>query len=69
MKFKELVARVRKIDKDAAEYLEGDRENDGIDWAVDDENDKLDNIMIWECTPQGHNYWSNIHDQMNKETI
>lgn len=56
-KYKELIERVRLIDPAAAEYLEGDARKQG-DFQP---RRNLGSLMIWDKTPQGHDYWSNIN--------
>jgi len=56
--FKDLVERVRRIDPAAAEYLDGyDIKNCECNFH---EDHSLDCVMMWDETPQGHGYWSDI---------
>jgi hypothetical protein len=53
-----LIERVRAIDPEAAEYLEGPcRDLDDFEPGWD-----LMAVMVWSDTPQGHEYWCNICD-------
>lgn len=56
----ELVARVRRIDPAAADYLMGD-EISGRSQSGD-----LDSVMFWETTPQGHYYWLGIQRKIRE---
>jgi len=56
----ELIERVRAIDQEAAEYLEGPcRELE--DFCLGGE---LWEIITWNDTPQGHYYWSDLCDKL-----
>jgi len=61
--FKQLVERMRSIDPAAADYLEGD-DIRHIKLGVS-ECGFLSGVMVWANTPQGHNYWSDIFDQLD----
>jgi hypothetical protein len=56
----QLIEEVALIDKAAAEYMQGPmREITGF--AASDD---LWDVIVWELTPQGHDYWYNIASQL-----
>ena len=55
----QLIDQVEKVDESAAEYLMNDAPNLNS-YAVGGDDDELDNIMVWDETPQGHSYWEGI---------
>ena len=60
--FQKLIADIAKIDKDAALYAATHFEfEDNYD---DTEDADLMIAFVWHSTPQGHNYWMNIHAQL-----
>ena len=58
--YNQLVAQVRTIDPDAADYMENGAI--GLDTFV--KSGALDEAFIWCNTPQGHGYWQDIHQQL-----
>ena len=66
--FRRLVAEVRKIDRQAADYLvaESKRAGSHIHGKVSGDGmcKVLSRLMVWETTPQRHDYWSNIAEQI-----
>jgi len=62
--FEQLVERVRKIDSDAADYLEGD-EIRNTDGGMSECGD-LYGVMMWDATPHGFSYWHNIATQLTE---
>lgn len=62
--FKELCNAVEKIDRDAAEWLR----NDAKDFSGFREHDNLIHCFIWADSPQGHDYWENIHIKLGGNT-
>jgi hypothetical protein len=68
MKIHELIERVRKIDAEAAEYLERDAPQTAYYacYGPDDDRVTLENVMLWNSTPQGREYWSEINNKLNK---
>jgi len=61
---RELIERIRQIDSKAAEYIEGD-EIQQVESFTGDAN-ILTELMYWEDTKQGHDYWENINEQLKK---
>ena len=59
----ELVVKVRKIDPDAADYLESKelRKTGGCGFQY---RGNLSSVMVWFATPQGHDYWENIAEKL-----
>ena len=56
----ELIAQVALIDNDAAEYMKGPmRECFGFSTSGD-----LWEVVVWEHTAQGTDYWYNIAEQL-----
>jgi hypothetical protein len=55
--YEKLIERVRKINSDAAKYLETEAKDLPNFMEVDD----LCCVMEWKLTPQGHDYWSSIN--------
>ena len=37
------------------------------DEEVEDMSEAIANAFIWEHTPEGHNYWENIYDNLMRE--
>ena len=63
MKITELIERVREIDKKAASYIETEAE--GLkSYHVDSDENNLSSIFIWQDTPQGQKYWSEIERKL-----
>lgn len=56
--YKGLIERVRRIDRQAAEYLEN--EAPSLMWFLYDA--KLGRCFLWCETPQGHDYWERINE-------
>ena len=54
--YQELIERVRKIDKEAAEYLE----RDAPVLKSFAPADNLHACFIWATTPKGEQYWNNL---------
>ena len=61
---RELIERIRQIDSKAAEYIEGDEIKQLKSFTED--TGILAELMYWQDTKQGHNYWKNINEQLNK---
>ena len=62
--YKELVDKVRTIDKDAADFL---LSFDVLSGAYSHDFKfcgSLISLFFWKGTPQGHTYWSNINDKL-----
>lgn len=58
--YMDLIAQVALIDKDAAEYMDGPmRECFGFFTSGD-----LWEVVVWENTKQGTDYWYNIASQL-----
>ena len=57
----ELIEQVRTIDVEAAEFLETQLGNFNYEWT---NCPSLSALMLWENTPQGWEYWSNINRQL-----
>ena len=66
--FRRLVAEVRRIDRQAADYLvaESKRVGSHIHDKVSGNGmcKTLGGLMSWSKTPQGHDYWSDIARQI-----
>jgi hypothetical protein len=66
--FRRLVAEIRKIDRQAADYLvvESKRAGSHIHYKLSGGGmcRALSGLMIWDATPQEHDYWSNIAEQI-----
>lgn len=65
--FKTLVARVRIIDEEAAEYLlalEAEYTKNYSTHVGFYYSNILSSVMYWSHTPQGHAYWLNIDHQL-----
>ncbi len=61
----ELIEAVRKIDPEAAKYLESEyKDVEAINWVS---GRTLIQIMHWANTPQGFDYWAKIHSQLPKK--
>jgi hypothetical protein len=60
--YRSLVARVRKIDKEAADYMLYSAS--ALPCFVDDRS--LVNSFAWDDTPQGHSYWSEIFTKLGE---
>jgi hypothetical protein len=62
--FRRLVAEIRQIDRQAADYLvkESEKEGSRIHFKVSGGSmcNYLSKLMVWSETPQGHGYWSYI---------
>lgn len=60
----ELVGKVRKIDPNAADYLESKKLRKiggcGFDYSGD-----ILYVMDWQSTPQGHSFWKKIADKLD----
>ena len=56
-----LIARVRSIDSDAADYMRGDEVRRQATFV---ECTLLDCAFMWRKTPQGKEYWDKINDQL-----
>jgi hypothetical protein len=62
LEYQALIAEVALIDQDAAEYMQGPmRECFGFDASGD-----LWEVVVWEHTAQGTEYWYNIAKQLEK---
>jgi hypothetical protein len=60
--YQALIAEVALIDQDAAEYMQGPmRECFGFSTSGD-----LWEVVVWEHTAQGTEYWYNIAKQLEK---
>lgn len=58
--YMDLIARVALIDKDAAVYMDGPmRKLEGFITSGD-----IWDVVIWERTEQGTDYWYNIAEQL-----
>lgn len=64
MTYDELCTAVGKIDKAAEQYMRTDvKELESF--AGDNYNPHLlMGAFVWEVTPQGHEYWSDIHHKL-----
>lgn len=60
--YEALIDRVVKIDKGAAIYMR-EHAPDLIGFVYDRE---LVCCFIWECTPQGYDFWKHINDKLNE---
>lgn len=58
--YQELIAQVAMIDKDAAEYMQGPMREIEEFTACDD----LWEVVIWENTAQGTEFWYNIASKL-----
>lgn len=61
--YKELTAKVSKIDKSAAKYMREQAPKELRDFVYCGE---LNSSFIWGDTPQGHDFWENIYDKLNE---
>lgn len=61
----ELVGKVRKIDPDAAKYLES-KELRKIGGSGFHYIGIISGVMVWSFTPQGHDYWQNIENKLRE---
>lgn len=63
LEYQALIAEVALIDKEAAEYMQGlMRECFGFSTSGD-----LWEVVVWEHTAQGTDYWYNIAKQLDKQ--
>lgn len=70
----DLCDRVREIDEDAAKWMieEAPKKGDGFwpisglgDWS--EESQGIEDAFLWTDTPQGHEYWRNLHAKLNMD--
>lgn len=61
--YQALIARVRKIDPEAADYLSGPARK-LFDFEPDGD---LFNVFSWNKTPQKGSYWNNIYTSLQAE--
>ena len=66
MLLRELIAKVREIDRDAADYLENEapKLKSYIHRDKRCRGRELISIMIWSETPQGVSYWSELAEKL-----
>ena len=62
----DLIERVRRIDPAAAEWLEFGDHSTVINFNAGKGNN-LDDMMVWNSTPQGYLYWERIHGAVDYE--
>ena len=55
---KSLVAKVRKVDKEAANWIRDEAPKSYPS------TDKLNHSFIWYFSPQGHKYWKGIFEKI-----
>jgi hypothetical protein len=67
--YKELVDKVRTIDKDAADFLLSFNVLNGEFSCNFKFSGALGSLFFWHRTPQGHTYWSNINDKLIRMDI
>lgn len=61
MTINELIEKVGWISPAAAAYLSGDAK-ELESYHCDESGNSVISIMVWSETPQGHDFWSDIHD-------
>jgi len=57
--------RLFKIDREAAEYIMLNTHKHRK-YPIDESKYELIELFSWNSTPQGHNYWLQIHDKLNQ---
>jgi hypothetical protein len=61
--YQELISKVRAIDPKAAEYLD----NGARTLETFSPGDSLIGCFIWDESPQRHEYWSHIREDLEKD--
>jgi hypothetical protein len=60
---KDLISKVREIDRDAADYLVKEVSK------LKNFGGGLSSVMLWQNTPQGHDYWAAIDNKLHEIAI
>lgn len=67
MKLSELIKRVEAIDPEAAEYVKNEAPKlQGYD-CRNHEDHALNTLFAWEDTPQGANFWLELHELIDSD--